>query len=351
MTQTLLVLTHAVIFDDVARCGAAAGYDVVRGDPQRCRPGWLRAAAVVADGPALTVLAGRGLPARDGVLVVGGADAAPDTWRRGLGLGAQGGFVLPDEEAGLVAALSSLRRPRQAAAPMLAVVGGHGGAGTSTFAAVLARTASRSRRATVLLDADPSGAGLDLLLGAEEAPGLRWGDVTGETGSIAGQALSAALPSVSDQLRVLTRARDDSAPLSAETALAVVDAARSVGSTVIADLGRGADPSSAGLLESADLTVVVTAASVPAVAATRKLVARLEGRRCRLVVRSPSPGGLSPVQVAEAIGLPLVAGLRTRSAVARAGESGGIRVRRRSPEVRAAQAVLDQLDALRRERR
>lgn len=344
MTETLLVLADPVVFDDAARCGAAAGYTVVRADPARCRAGWLRATAVAADGPALQVLAARGLPARDGVLVVAGCDAEPETWRRGLGAGAQGGFVLPEEEADLVAALSAMRRPRRAAAPVLAVAGGHGGAGVSTFAAVLALTASRAGGPVVLLDGDPGGAGLDLLLGAEAAGGLRWHDITGETGSIAGAALSAALPRVSARLSFLTRARDDGSPLSAETVLAVLDAARGEGATVIADVGRAVDPAAGGLLESADLIVVLTRASVPAVAATRKLLARLDDPdRVRLVVRSPAPGGLSERQVAEAVGARLLTGLRSRPGLARACESTGLRSGARTPEVRAARVVLEAL--------
>ncbi len=352
MTETLLVLADAVVFDDVARCGAAAGYDVVRGDPARCRPGWLRATAVAADGPALRDLAARGLPARDGVLVVAGRDADPDTWRRGLGAGAQGGFVLPDEEAALVSALSALRRPRRAAAPVLAVAGGHGGAGTSTFAGVLALTASRAGAPTVLLDADPGGSGVDLLLGAEGADGLRWHDITGETGSIAGAALSAALPRASERLSFLTRARDDGTPLPAETVLAVLDAARGEGATVIADVGRAVDPAADGLLESADLIVVLTRASVSAVAATRKLLARLEDPgRAGLVVRSPSPGGLSERQVADAVGVRLLTGLRSRAGLARTCESSGLRPGPRTPEVRAARVVLEALAEVRGVRR
>ncbi|GAA3971756.1 septum site-determining protein Ssd [Gordonia caeni] len=352
MSEALLVLTDPVLYDDVARCGAAAGYRIVRGDPARCRHEWLRAGAVVVDGAALTALGSPGPPPRDGVLVVAGPDGDPVAWRSGLTVGAQGGYVLPDDEAGLVAALSGLRRPRRAAAAVLAVVGGHGGVGVSTFTAVLGYTAARSDTGVLLLDVEPGGAGLDLLLGAENAPGLRWSDITGETGSIAPQALSAALPRAAERLRFLTRGRDDGAPLSAETVLAVLDAARGDGQTVIADLGRATDPAAAGVLDSADLIVVLTAASVPGVAATRKLLARIGNRGdAALVVRGPAPGGLSPGQVAEAVGLRLIASLRTRPGVARRCEEGGLRPAERSPEVRAARTVLTALAEVRGQRR
>ncbi|MFZ2509481.1 MAG: septum site-determining protein Ssd [Gordonia sp. (in: high G+C Gram-positive bacteria)] len=350
MTEVLLALTGTALSDDVARCGAAAGYRSVQADPLRCRPQWLRAGAVVVDGAALEQLVASRLPAREGVLVVGARESDADTWRRGLAVGAQGGFVLPAEEARLVAALSSLRRPHRAAAPVLCVVGGHGGVGTSTFAAVLAETASRQAPGVLLLDVEPGGAGLDLLLGMEATSGLRWNDITGETGSIAGPALAAALPRIGDRLRVVTRSRDDGAPLSPETVLAVLDAARTNGETVIADLGRAVDPAAQGVLDSADLVVVLTAASVPGVAATRKLLTRLAlgGEPVRselgLVVRGPAPGGLTAEQVADAVGVRLVTTLRTRRALARRCEEGGVRPPAHSPEVRSARVVLELLD-------
>lgn len=352
MSEALLALTGPALHDEVARCGAAAGYQIVRGDPARCRGEWLRATAVVVDGAALAVLEESGPPARPGVLVAAGPGADPTVWRAALSVGAQGGYTLPDDEAALVAALSALRRPRRSAAAVIALVGGHGGVGVSTFAAVLALTAGRADIGVLLLDVEPGGAGLDLLLGAEDAAGLRWSDITGETGSIQGQALSAALPRFGERVRILTQRRDDGASLSAETVLAVVDAARSDGGLVIADLGRATDPVAAGVLDSADLVVVLSSATVPAVAATRKLLARIGSRpELRLLVRVPAPGGLAPEQIARAVQVPLVGTLRTRAALARRCEEGGVRAVPRSPEVRAAAAVLAALTDVRGGRR
>ncbi|MFT3716244.1 MAG: hypothetical protein QM774_09935 [Gordonia sp. (in: high G+C Gram-positive bacteria)] len=301
---------------------------------------------MVVDGPALDRLARRGPPNRPGVIIVSGRDGDPDVWRAGLVVGAQGGYVVPDDEDAFVAALSALRRPRRNAAGVLAVVGGHGGAGVSTLAASLALAGSRRGSPVLLLDVEPAGAGLDLLLGAEDAPGLRWADITGQTGSLSGPALSAALPTAGDRLRVLTRARDDGAPLAPETVLAVLDAARLNGDTVVADVGRAGDPAAGGVLDSADLIAVVTTATVPGVAATRKLVARL-GRReeAGIVVRGPAPGGLRAAQIATAVGLPLLATLRHAPGLPGQCEDGGLRARPRSPQASAAGVLLDALTA------
>ena len=143
---------------------------------------------------------------------------------------------------------------------------------------------------------------------------------------------------------MLTRNRDVGDPLPTETVLAVLDAGRSNGDLLIADLGRGTEAVAAGVLDSVELIVPVCCATVPAVSATRKLAARLPaGARSRLVVRGPSPSGLTAAQVAGAVGLPLLAGQRSEAGLPSRCESGGLHLRRRSPLRRTAQAVLAEL--------
>ena len=60
---------------------------------------------------------------------------------------------------------------------MLAVVGGRGGAGASVFAVATAVRAARSGERALLVDCDPLGGGVDLVLGAEDLDGLRWPEV------------------------------------------------------------------------------------------------------------------------------------------------------------------------------
>ncbi|MCF8609426.1 hypothetical protein L5G28_04530 [Gordonia sp. HY285] len=345
MTDVLLVLTDNTLHSDLARCAAAAGYTMVIGDAVSCRHDWLRACAVVVDADATAVLAVLHPPKRPAVVVVGASDDDPRAWQTGLALGAQGGFVLPDEEAGLVGALSEFRRPVRRPAGAVAVIGGHGGAGASSLAAAVALVAARDGERVLLLDADQSGAGADLILGVEDEPGLRWPDVTGETGAIAGPALRAALPGVG-RVSVMTSARDDVEPLRPDTVLAVVDAGRSAGDVVVADVGREPGPVAAALVDSADFAVVVTTASVHSVAATRRTAARLVPERdVVLVVRGPSPGGLRASDVAAAIGLPLLGGYRPERALPQRCEGSGLSLRSRSPLTAAAQDVYRRLHA------
>ncbi len=102
--------------------------------------------------------------------------------------------MLPEGEGWLAARVERSVRGR-APAPLVAVVGGRGGAGASVLATALALTAARRDLEVTLLDLDPLGGGLDLLLGAEAAPGLRWGDLRHVTGLPARRGCSPRPPS------------------------------------------------------------------------------------------------------------------------------------------------------------
>jgi len=77
------------------------------------------------------------------------------------------------------------------AEPVIGVLAGCGGAGASTFAAVLAGCAGPP---AFLLDCDPLGGGIDVLLGCEQLPGPRWGQVRLRGGPLDPQVLLSGLP-------------------------------------------------------------------------------------------------------------------------------------------------------------
>lgn len=94
----------------------------------------------------------------------------------------------------------------------------------------------------------------------------------------------------------------------------------------------------------ADLTVLVVPADVRGCYGAARVVPRLvdAGARLGLVVRGPSPGGLGADDVASALGLPLLAGMRPEPGLARrldAGDPPGANPK--GPLARAAAAVLD----------
>ncbi|SDC43196.1 helicase/secretion neighborhood CpaE-like protein [Geodermatophilus telluris] len=325
----MVVSSDEELLDDVLRLLATAGTEpeVATGGPA-LRRAHRDAALVLLGADALAGAAVRALPRRPGVVVVAADPLPPAAWAAAVELGAERVAVLPADEAWLVArAAGAVRSPVERG--RLVVVGGScGGAGASTLAAALALTAAAESGGALLVDADVWGGGLDLLLGAEDAAGLRWPALAGTRGRVAGDALLAALPEA-EGVHVLAASREDPAPLLPEALTAVVDAARSAGRSVVVDLPRPG-PGGTGLAEAAlaeaDLAVLVVPARLRAASAARLLVSGPPGgpapwSAARLVVR-PVPGGLSAEDVVAVTGRPVAGELPADRGLAARGERG-----------------------------
>ena len=315
--RPLVVATDESLLDDCLRLCAAAGAEpeVATGGPSLRRahreaPLVLLGAEVLATAPVCA------LPRRPGVVVVATAPLPSDGWAAAVEVGAERVAVLPEEEPWLLSRLAAAVRDPVDRGAMVAVSGSCGGAGASTVAAALALAAAPG---VVLVDADPWGGGLDLVLGAERAEGLRWPELTGLRGRVAGDALLAALPEVAG-VHILAAARSHPSEIPAAALAAVAEAAAGVGSTVVLDLPRAATPSHGEAVAAADLAVLVVPARLRAAGAARLLV-DADGSpwsRAGLVVRTV-PGGLGSAEVADVVGRPLLAVLpHDRSAVPRA---------------------------------
>ena len=219
---------------------------------------------------------------------------------------------------------------------VVAVLGGRGGAGASIFATALALTAADA----LLIDADPWSGGIDLLLGIENESGVRWPDLSLQSGRLNLAALREALPR-RDGVGVLSGGRSggdiDAVPLGA-----VIDAGNRGGATVICDLPRRSTAAVETALEAADLVAVVCPADVRSCVAA-SVIARWVSTinpNAGVVVRGPSPGGLRSADVAASVGLPLLAAMRAQSGIADALERGGLKFGARSPLAAAARRVL-----------
>jgi secretion/DNA translocation related CpaE-like protein len=229
----------------------------------------------------------------------------------------------------------------------LVVVGGScGGAGASTVAAAVALAAAPG---VLLVDADPWGAGLDLLLGAERAEGLRWPELAGLRGRVDGDALAAALPEVGG-VHVLAASRSAPAPVPADALVAVVEAARAGGRPVVVDLARsgtGGGSAAETVLADADLAVLVVPARLRAASAARLLVqAPGSGWSAAGLVVRPVVRGLSRDEVADVVGRPVLGDLPHDRCVVPRGERGEPpAVSPRSPLGSLARRVLDGLPA------
>lgn len=335
----LVLLTDPALRDDTERVAAAAAVTVVHADQPSSPKAWTAAAAVLIDAPAARRCAGHPLPRRDRVLLVCRAEPGPADWEAAISVGAQQVLTLPQQEADLVVLLSDAAgavRDDAERGPVAAVVSGRGGAGGSVFAAALAMGSPEA----LLIDTDPWSGGIDLLLGAEDTPGLRWPELSLRGGRVGYPALRDALPRTGG-VTVLANGRAG-ADIDPHALSAVVEAGSRGGATVVCDLPRRSTAAAEVALDAADLVVVVATADVRTCAAAAAMVPWLSSLNANVgvVVRGPAPGGLRAAEVAAMVGLPLLAAMRPQPALAAALERGGLRVARRCPLDTAVRRVL-----------
>jgi secretion/DNA translocation related CpaE-like protein len=264
------------------------------------------------------------------VLIAAG-DPDEALWRAAVRLRVEQVVLLPEAEEALRARLERVAAGPQRRALVVAVVGGCGGAGASVLAGALARVSAALTR-TVLIEVDRMGGGADLLLGAEDEPGLRWPDLASVRGRLMPGSLIGGLPVV-DRLHVLSWDRSSRAgDLSPEAVSAVLEAARQECAVVVLDLPRRCDPVVRMAARTSDFGLLVVPAEVRAAAAARRVATDLEDHLAdlRLVVRGPAPTGLRAEAVADALDLPLAGVLKPepglRAGLDR-GEPPGVRPR------------------------
>ena len=334
----LTLITAIELSRSAERVVAAAGARTARvaGPTRRI---WRTAAAVVLDEDGARRCADARLPRRDGVFLVGEDEPSAATWAAAIGVGAQQLFALPRQETDLMGLLSEAAETGPAASRrgrLIAVTGGRGGAGASVFAAALAQAAGES----LLVDLDPCSGGIDLLLGGESAPGLRWPDLNLGGGRLGWDAVREVLPR-SGGVSVLSSARAFH-EIDPEPAAAVLDAGRRAGVFVVCDVPRQPTPASLGAVEAADLVIVVTTCDVRGIAAATATLGgvRSANPNVGLVVRGPSPGGLGSREAGAATATPVLAAMRPERMLDSRLETGGLRLGRRSPLAGAARRVL-----------
>jgi secretion/DNA translocation related CpaE-like protein len=331
--EVLVVAGTPALAQTLARLvRGAGGRPVVVPDRHAAGEGWQQAALVLVEWP---VEVSPGIVAgarRAGLVVVCAAEPGPDVWRDAVTLGAEHVAVLPDAEAWLAARIARAIAAR-GAAPVLAVVGGRGGSGASTLAAALAVTAARRDLDVTLLDVDPLGGGLDLLLGAESAPGLHWSDLRNAPGRLPPGIVRATAARVAG-VSLLGWERSAPADVTPQTVAAVLGCAAEGGDLVVADLPRHLGDAGAVVVRAARRVLVVVPAEVRAAASAARVVATLEPHAAEiaLVVRGPAPTGLPAEAVADSLGLPLAGELRAEPGLAVALDRGDVPpVRPRGP--------------------
>lgn len=348
VNRPVLLVNDGDVLDEVLRTAAAVGCEVDRvADARALVPCWSTAPLIVLDPASVEACVELDPPRRDGVVVLGRGQQSTRWWRCAVNLGVE--RVLRTGESGqwLINAFAEiLESPGEQSGRVLSVLGARGGAGASVLAAAVGISAARRGLGALLVDCDPLGGGVDLLLGAEDTIGLRWPDVGVRSGRVAATSLHAALPTApyGGGLTVLSCDRDGSGP-AAEAIAPVLDAGRRAGEIVVCDLPRQLSPAATAALTRTDLAVVGLPSEVRSCVAARRVLESVTGLGvpARLVVRGPSPGGLTIADVEESVEIPVLTSMTPQARLARQVDAGLGAWPRRGPLMRAARRVLDEL--------
>lgn len=309
--RPLVITTSDALREELERMCAAVGTSTEAvTDPAECRSRWTKAACVLIGDDMLGRLKLDGLTRASGVVVVAHGEASMQTWQQAVAIRADAVLALPSDRDRLAALLADAAEGTASTGRAVGVIGALGGTGASTFAASVGLVASRRGFEAVLVDADPAGAGIDLLLGCESEAGLRWPDVAAVKGRVNAKALRSALPSCRG-LAVLSWAPGPTEQLPAAMLGAMVEAACRGSDLVVVDLGRHLEPAVRPLLARLDTVLIVSGCDVRSVAAASRLAGRLRASCAdlRLVLRAAGRDGSDPARVAETLGLPVAAEL------------------------------------------
>ncbi|GAB2929261.1 septum formation initiator [Micromonospora polyrhachis] len=321
----LVLTSDDDLLDELLRLAAAGGTEVeVAPDPPAARSRWTAAPLILVGSDQTQACLRARLPRRPRVVMVGRSGQGDPSWDLAELLGAEHVAMLPAAQPWLVDQFAETTGNTVATTGrIIAVIGGRGGAGASVLAGGLAVTAARAGLRTLLVDADPLGGGLDLVLGWEQLSGLRWPALTSADGRVDAPALVQALPSRGD-LVMLSWDRGDLMPLPAEAMAATMDAGRRGRDFVVVDLPRQFDDPTVIALQAADQVFVLVPAELRATAAAARVVAAVAPHCANLsvIVRGPAPGRLKAREVAKALDLPLAGTLRPEPNLCRGLERG-----------------------------
>lgn len=316
----LLVTRDEAMLDDVLRiCAAADVVPHVCHDVAEVRSLWAAASMVIVCSDLAAAVARTGPARRDDVFVLH-RDDDESIWQHAVHLGAEHVMSVVDDDK-VVEVLSSVREGGREAC-LIAVIGGCGGSGVSTLAAALAQLGSRRGFSSLLVDADPLGGGIDLVIGNEHVDGARWPDFTRTDGRLNGEALRGVLP-LSAGLATLSWDRGDPSEVSPEAMHSIVVAAVRSHDLVVVDLPRTFDPVGDVVLRQCTMALLVVPEEIRAIGAAARCRDRLLQRTQDVaVVARRRTAGMDASLIGEALELPVIARLRDDKRVASSVDAG-----------------------------
>ncbi|MEO6472716.1 MAG: septum site-determining protein Ssd, partial [Aeromicrobium sp.] len=340
MAMPLVVTADEALLDEALRlCAAVGATPVVARDVTSARKSWKVAPAVLVCADLAAALARTEPSRRQGVVVIGHDTA--DLWPVALALGAERVCSVPGDQDIVIEILADALEGYGEAC-VVSVMGGCGGAGATTLAASLVLAGAGRGLASILLDADPLGGGIDLVLGHENVHGMRWRDLDRTQGRISGESLRQVLPAKAG-VSTLSWDRGEEVEVHPSSVRAVIAAASRTYDLVAVDVPRRFEPVTEEILTRSVLTVLLVPEDIHALSAAGRVLERLRRHTGNVVLLTRArPGGMGSAIVGETLGLPVLGRLRHERRLGSALDDGDGPGRSRSFR-KGSRAILDAL--------
>jgi secretion/DNA translocation related CpaE-like protein len=305
----VLITADGAMIEQVLRMAAAVAVEIdVHADLEAVRGGWASAPLIMVGADLAGALAEDRPARRAGVVLVGAGahdegGVTGEIWRDAVELGAEHVVQLPDGGGWLIQRLGESVDGPSRGGFITAVTSASGGSGVSTLAGSLALAAQSISGRVLLIDGDAHGGGLDLLLGAEEASGIRWPDLAAAAGRLSTTTLDYALPHP-DGVALLSHGRGDAVAVPAEAFAAVLAAGVRGYEQVFIDVPRSTWASAPDMLDRADRVILLVPGRVRGIAAAAAAIPWLRSftKDLSVVVRATSRG-VAAREVERALGL------------------------------------------------
>lgn len=339
----VLVTRDDLLVADILRLAAAAGVDPeLARTPVDALRTWSTASLVLVGADVADELVSLLPPRRPRVHVLSRGPAPDLLFKAALEIGAETVAVFPASETWLVELLTDVGDGGAEPGVTIGVIGGSGGAGATVFAAAMARVGA-DNEATLLVDADPLGAGVERVLGIESRAGVRWDAMQHATGRLSARSLRETLPR-DGRLSVLSWPTERMDTLQPFAMREVISAGRRGFATLVIDLPRQGDAVAQETLSRCDHVLVVSTLTVPGVTAATRVVRRVPSSTQPWLVTRAGGGGVLAEDAATLLGIPLLAAMPDQRGLDEAISLGVGPVRsRRGALARTAQEVRSRL--------
>jgi len=213
--------------------------------------------------------------------------------------------------------LDHLLAPAHNIAEVITLVPVVGGSGASTLASAMAVESARKGKRVCLVDLDPQGGGIDVVCGAEEITGARWPDLV-EVDEISGADLLRSLPECGG-VRILAMRSE---LITAKKIDQILSALLTEVDLIYVDSAQDIKTYWQNISDISNQILLVLPTTVRATTVAKRILESHAHDKFGLVVRQLPGTGLTPLAIAQTLGISLKAQVVTDTRVVEQIEQG-----------------------------